>query len=122
MSKSSIKHLENLIRVVNHIPDDQFNLSHCHQCAIGHASRDEYFIAAGFKPGFPALEELRDFFDIDMRRISYLFFARCDYGSRMDVLAALRVLLLEKMAQQSAEEWGGLTAKENAELEVAELS
>jgi hypothetical protein len=122
MSKSSIKHLENLIRVVSHIPDGKFDLSHCHLCAIGHASRDEYFVAQGFKPGFPGLEELRDFFDIDMRRISYLFFKRPGYVTRLDVLGALRVLLLEKMAQQSAEEWGGLTAKENAELEVAELS
>jgi hypothetical protein len=95
----SIEHLENLIRVVSHIPDDKFDLSRCHRCAIGHASQDEYFVARGFKPDFPDMGEIRDFFDIDMRRVSYLFFRRPGYGSRMDVLTALRVLLLEKMAQ-----------------------
>jgi hypothetical protein len=116
MSKSSINHLENLIRVVSSIPDDKFDLSHCHLCAIGHASKDAYFIANGFKPGFPPLEELRDFFDIDMRRISYLFFYRPGYKSRLDVLAALRVLLLEKMAQDISAE---IKVDDEMELELS---
>jgi hypothetical protein len=98
MRNQSIEHLENLIRVVSNVPDDKFDLSHCHHCAMGHASRDEYFVAHGFKPGFPSMEEIRDFFATDMRRVSYLFFRRSGYESRHDVLAALRVLLLEKMA------------------------
>ena len=64
-----------------------------------------YFISLGFDPSNPQhgyIGGVRKFFDISVKRAIAIFIPRTDgkYTTRKDVLAALRVLLLEKMAQQ----------------------
>jgi hypothetical protein len=107
----SIERLENLIRVVSSTPDDKFDLkcwfdrnSGC-GCAIGHAMRDTYFFKEGLgiaMLGQYSMRELGCFFDIPESRASQLFTLHVEprYETRQDVLTALRVLLLEKMAQE----------------------
>ncbi len=95
-----IERVENLIRVVSNVLDDQFDLSHCRLCALGHAGRDAYFVAQGLQPDFPTIEKIQEFFDITKQRAILLFFWHVGHKSRQDVLRALRVLLLEKMAQE----------------------
>jgi hypothetical protein len=72
--------------------------------------RDPYFIAQEFDldpmlshlVGYSFMGEIGKFFDISAARAAELFIPNLGtkYQSRKDVLAALRVLLLEKMAQQ----------------------
>jgi hypothetical protein len=108
-AQMSIERIENLIRVVSQIPDAQFDIrrwydpvSHC-GCAIGHALHDEYFLNQGFSPalGTNALPDIAKFFDISALRASAIFISQQTiYETRQDMLMALRVLLLEKMAQE----------------------
>lgn len=105
----SIERIENLIRVVSQVPDAKFDIrrwydpaSHC-GCAIGHALHDEYFLNQGFSPalGTNALPDIAKFFDISASRASAIFISQQSiYETRQDMLMALRVLLLEKMAQE----------------------
>jgi hypothetical protein len=105
-----IERVENLIRVVSEIPDNKFDLSrwydptsHC-GCAIGHAIRDEYFKREKLDPYvITSYQEIGAFFDISEQRAIALFVTHVGYESRQDVLTALRVLLLEKMAQELSE-------------------
>jgi hypothetical protein len=71
--------------------------------------KDVYFVAQRFDPmletlttGHSFMGGIGVFFDISAARAAELFLPNIDrkYESRKDVLAALRVLLLEKMAQQ----------------------
>jgi hypothetical protein len=109
MADQYIERVENLIRVVEHVRDEDFNLWRWCDCAIGHAGRDAYFIEQGLDPAHitfagytsPAMAKVGEFFDISAARAASLFVPTFEgYGSRYHVLAALRVLLLEKMAQQ----------------------
>ena len=106
MADQFIERVENLIRVVSSVRD--FSLASWCRCAIGHAVKDAYFIALGFNPmrdadaGQSLMPAIGQFFDISEKRAVSIFIPGADgkYESRKDVLAALRVLLLEKMAQQ----------------------
>jgi len=108
MADQYIERVENLIRVVGSVRDEDFNLQNWCNCAIGHAVKDAYFIARGFnpmrdvEPGQSLMPEIGLFFDISEKRAAELFIPDVcgKYQSRKDVLAALRVLLLEKMAQE----------------------
>jgi hypothetical protein len=108
MADQYVERVENLIRVVGSARDEDFNLSLWCNCAIGHAVKDEYFIALGFDPirdvdpGQSLVLVIGRFFDISAARAKSLFIPSTDgkYDTRRDVLAALRVLLLEKIAQQ----------------------
>jgi hypothetical protein len=103
MSTQAIERLQNLIRVVSNVPDDKFDIKRWWNpvtgcvCAIGHAIRDDYFIANKFNP--MSREDIAKFFDIPPPRAGNLFYPNCQPQARQDVLAALRVLLLEKMAR-----------------------
>src|ERR1700719_3378379 len=105
----SIERIENLIRVVSGVPDSRFDLRISYDprsgcgCAIGHAMRDAYFVARRFYDPFITLaymEGMADYFGISLERAKALFIYHAGYTTRRDVLAALRVLLLEKMAQE----------------------
>jgi hypothetical protein len=104
MSSQAIDRWQNLIRVVSHTPDDKFNITRWYDpitgcgCAIGHSIRDEYFIANKFNPIVTGLEDIANFFEIDRIRASTLFYPNSQPQSKQDVLARLRVVLLEKMA------------------------
>ena len=123
----SIERVENLIRVVSAVRDDRFDICQWYSqrtkcgCAIGHAMQDAYFVARRFYSPFISLgywDDIAAYFDIDVERAKALFVRHVGYETRRDVLTALRVLLLEKMAQElpaQLEEWGGLTV---AELEL----
>jgi hypothetical protein len=108
MADQYIERVENLIRVVSKVRDEDFNLSLWCNCAIGHAMKDAYFIALEFNPmrdcrdpGHGLMPAIGKFFDISAVRAISLFVPQVGYvGARKDVLAALRVLLLEKMAQE----------------------
>ncbi len=81
--------------------------------------QDAYFIARGFCQPFINLTRYDDmavFFDISIVRTKELFVRRAGYETRMDMLAALRVLLLEKMAQEIP---AGLSALREVDLEMA---
>jgi hypothetical protein len=105
MSSQAIDRLQNLIRVVSNTPDDKFNITRWYDpstgcgCAIGHAIRDDYFIANKFNPIVTGLDDIAKFFGISLQRASALFYPNCQPQSKQDVLARLRVVLLEKMAQ-----------------------
>ena len=70
--------------------------------------KDAYFIAQGFdpmrdaEPGQSLMLSIGEFFGISAARATAIFIPSSDgkHDTRKDVLAALRVLLLEKMAQQ----------------------
>jgi len=108
MADQYVERVENLIRVVGSVRDEDFNLQNWCNCAVGHAAKDAYFIARGFNPmrgvelGKSLMPEIGKFFDISVERAIELFVINPirKYQSRHDMLAALRVLLLEKMAQQ----------------------
>jgi len=108
MADKFVERVENLIRVVGSVRDEDFSLGRWCSCAIGHAVKDAYFIAIGFNPMRDCdpvrvlIGDLGKFFDISEKRAVAIFIPGADgkYESRKDVLAALRVLLLEKMAQQ----------------------
>jgi hypothetical protein len=113
MADQYIERVENLIRVVGSVRDADFNLGRWCHCAIGHAMNDAYFIALGFDPmreccdpGIGLMPAIGKFFDVSAARAAELFIPNIDtnYQSRGDVLASLRVLLLEKMAQQIDED------------------
>jgi hypothetical protein len=110
MLNQSVEHLENLIRVVSNIPDDKFDIKHWYNpntncgCAIGHAIHDEYFIAQKFKPNVSDAWGIANFFDIDIKRATMLFYPHSGHQGRQDMLASLRVLLLEKMALELEQE------------------
>jgi hypothetical protein len=94
----------NLIRVVSGVHDDQFDISSCRTCALAHAARDECFETNGFKPNFVDLTSAAEFFDIDKGRVALLLFYHYGYRTRKHVLAALRVLLIEKLAVEAVSE------------------
>jgi hypothetical protein len=106
MSAQVIDRLQNLIRVVSNTPDEKFNITRWYDpstgcgCAIGHAIRDDYFIANKFNPLVTGLDDIARFFEITLGRASSLFYPNYQPQSKQDVLARLRVLLLEKMAQE----------------------
>jgi hypothetical protein len=109
MSNQSIERLENLIRVVSNIPDSKFDICRWYNpvtgcgCAIGHAAQDAYFIARRFALDYSSqdvMTQIGAYFGISDRQARSLFINQVGYGSRKDVLAALRVILLEKMAQE----------------------
>jgi len=113
----------NLIRVVRAVPNNKFDLAmwyntgtHC-GCALGHAMRDNWFVAQGFSQPYVSLscmKDVADFFEISIDRVNALFVRHIGYETRQDVLTALRVLLLEKMAKE-------LTPQVEAmEIELAE--
>ena len=122
MSNQSIERLDNLIRVVSHIPDDKFDIKCWYNpgtgcgCAIGHSLNDEYFISQKFKPNVSDAHGIAQFFDIDIKQALSLFYPHTDRRqSRKEVLSSLRILLLEKMAQE-------LELIENDQLDqIAEL-
>src|ERR1700730_19400094 len=105
MKMADVERVENLIRVVEHVRDEDFNLSKWCHCAIGHAVTDPYFIALGFNPmrdcgdpGQGLMPAIGRFFDISAGRAAAIFIPGADgkHETRKDVFAALRVLLLEK--------------------------
>jgi len=108
MADQYVERVENIIRVVGRVRDEDFDLRYWCKCAVGHAVKDAYFIALGFnprrdvEPGQSLMPGIGKFFDISAARAAELFVENphIKYESRKDVLAALRVLLLEKMAQQ----------------------
>jgi hypothetical protein len=109
MTNESIERLENLIRVVSNVPDDKFDICRWYNpvtgcgCAIGHAAQDAYFIARRFSLDYASqdiMKQIGAYFGISGRQARALFVNQVGYGSRKDVLAALRVMLLEKMAQE----------------------
>jgi hypothetical protein len=105
MPNQFIERLENLIRVVSNVPDDKFDIKCWYNpitqcgCAIGHAIRDEYFISHGFKPNVADALGIAKFLDIDAKQAIALFYRCLGNETRLDNLASLRGLLLEKMAQ-----------------------
>jgi hypothetical protein len=50
MADQYIERVENLIRVVSNVRDEDFDLWRWCGCAIGHAIKDAYFIAQEFDP------------------------------------------------------------------------
>jgi hypothetical protein len=109
MLSESIERLENLIRVVSNIPDAKFDICRWYNpisgcgCAIGHAAQDAYFIARRFALDYSSpdiMKQVGAYFGISDRQARSLFINQIGYGSRKDVLAAVRVILLEKMAQE----------------------
>jgi hypothetical protein len=106
MADQYIERVENLIRVVSAVRDEDFDLRLWCRCAIGHAIKDAYFVAQRFDPMRGStngtMGDIGEFFEISAKHAKELFVPSFDrgYGSRKQVLAALRVLLLEKMAQQ----------------------
>jgi hypothetical protein len=108
MTDQYIERVENLIRVVGSVRDEDFNLYKWCDCAIGHAIKDPYFKAWEFDPmlsylvGVSFMGEIAEFFGISKDRAGKIFLPNIgtNYKTRQDVLMALRVLLLEKMAQQ----------------------
>ncbi len=111
MVDPSIERIENLIRVVRNIPNDKFDINQRYNldtkcgCAIGYATKDPYFIARGFNP-FTGIggEILCQFFNIDPNQAVKLFTFHPGYSTRQDVINALRILLLERMAHESLSE------------------
>lgn len=101
-----VERVENLIRVVKSIRDDKFDLRHWYNpathcgCAIGHALQDDYFIAQKFKPSLVDWGDIAAFFDISMSRLRSIIVMQIGNETRLEVLAKLRVLLMEKMAQE----------------------
>jgi hypothetical protein len=111
MANQSIKHLQNIIRVVSQVPDDKFDIKHWYNpstgcgCAIGHAIHDKYFIDQKFKPNVSDAWGIAHFLDIPIKRALELFYPIvAKPQSRQNVLASLRILLLEKMAQEMTPE------------------
>ncbi len=109
MSNQSIERIENLIRVVSAVPDDKFDICRWYNpmtgcgCAIGHAAQDAYFIARRFSLDYSSqdvMAQIGAYFGISDRQARALFINQVVYGTRKDVLAAVRVVLLEKMAQE----------------------
>jgi hypothetical protein len=105
----SIERIENMIRVVSEIADDRFDIKRWFDyrsgcgCAIGHAMQDAYFVARRFTPPLgrrDVYEFVADYFGISETRATQLFVIGIGYETRLDVLAGLRVLLLEKIAQE----------------------
>jgi len=93
-----VRRVENLIRVVSAVRDEDFNIGRWCDCAIGHAVKDPYFRELVFDPlGCPNMGKVGEFFDISIARAAELFLQ--DFcgkrKSRTDMLAALRVLLRE---------------------------
>ncbi len=101
-----VERVRNLIRVVSAVPDGRFDIRRWWNptrqcgCAIGHAMHDEYFIKHGLegRPGPDTIADVSKFFDISPARAIDLFICRARYGARLEVLSALRVLLMEKEA------------------------
>ncbi len=113
----AIERLHNLIRVVENIPPNKFNIKSYCGCAIGHALQDPWFISQGLKhllygpipiyQGKEGREAICQFFSITYEQAD-IFYAS-DYMIERYVeipivtpqmfLAKLRVLLLEKQAQ-----------------------
>jgi hypothetical protein len=107
MSSEHIERLENIIRVVSGVPDDKFDILRWYNpltgcgCAIGHAAEDAYFIARRFALDLSSSDVFKQvgaYFGITEGQARSLFVCQVGYSSRKDVLAALRVVLLEKMA------------------------
>ena len=101
-----VERVRNLIRVVKGIPDNKFDLRRWWDpltgcgCAIGHAMQDQYFIKQGIgdRRGSESIAEMAVFFDISRDRVIELFVVTMKYGTRLEVLSAIRVLLMEKEA------------------------
>lgn len=107
-----IERIENLIRVVSSVPDERFDICKWYDarskcgCAIGHAMQDAYFIARRLEPPLGRIdvyEFIGNYFGIDEHTVCRLFVWSQGYSTRRDVLCALRVLLLEKTAQELPE-------------------
>jgi hypothetical protein len=87
-------------------------------CGLAHATRDEYFVKNNFKPNLMYLaNEAAGFFGISPGRASHLFFYRPGYSTRADMLASLRVLLLEVSSNET-----GMAERPYAELELESAS
>lgn len=123
MSDPFIERIENLIRVVSSVPDNRFNLRRWFNpitrcgCAVGHAMRDSWFIGEGFRPNLAhnTMVDIARFFGITEARAFSLFVNHVEYNTRQDVITALRVLLLEKMAHRIGDD-----IEMAAELEMAD--
>lgn len=110
--------VQNLIRVVKGIPDRKFDLKFWWNptnkcgCAIGHAMQDQYFIKHGIggTRGPDSITEMAEFFNISRPRVIDLFIGHARYSTRLEVLSALRVLLMEKEAKVA------ISAEQQAEL------
>lgn len=111
---SSIDRLENLIRVPRGVAPDELNMGGWCNCAVGHASRDQYFIDEGMTN--PELDEtpmasVANFFGLtrDQSHATFLSsgYAGEEFYGRLptpaDVIAKLQVMLMEKRAQEPAE-------------------
>jgi hypothetical protein len=109
---------------VSAVRDEDFNLGRWCDCAIGHAMKDAYVIAQEFDPmlsylvGHSFMGEIGKFFDISAARAAELFIPDLGrkYQSRKQVLAALRVLLLEKQMVQKFDD-GAKPARSTPHIE-----
>ncbi len=105
-----VERVQNLIRVVSSVPDERFDIrlwwnpSRQCGCAIGHAMQDQYFQTQGLgnTRGPDSVMEVAEFLDISPARVIDIFICRPRYGARLEVLTALRVLLMEKEAESVA--------------------
>jgi hypothetical protein len=116
----SIDRLENLIRVLRGVAPGGLDMSNWCNCAVGHASRDQYFIDEGLRnpddEGVAApIMGLAKFFGIDTDQAYSLFLASGYVSINSPVLAPpaaaaviarLQVLLVEKLAAEAAMEPG----------------
>jgi hypothetical protein len=101
-----VERVRNIIRVVSAVSDEKFDIRYWWNpmlqcgCAIGYAVHDEYFIKNGLDDslGPDTINNVAKFFDISPNRAIELFICRSRYGARLEVLSALRVLLMEKEA------------------------
>jgi hypothetical protein len=116
---NSIDRLSNLIRVLKNVPDDKFNIqcwwsdrTGC-GCAIGHALHDKYFYKEGMRLDSHMISNMAEFFGITLDQSQSLFLgsgyqkAWADILSDSDckatphdVIAKLRVILIEKRAHE----------------------
>ena len=99
-----VERVRNLIRVVASVPDEKFDnrrwwdpVNHC-GCAIGDSMQDHYFFRQGIgeSRGPDCIYEVAKFFDICVSRKIELFVVFMKYGTRLEVLSSLRILLMEK--------------------------
>ena len=119
-----VERVQNLIRVGGEVRDETFDIRYWWNpmiqcgCMIAHATQDEYFVKNGLALEFgpDTLMAVSKFFDISVERAINLFVCRPGYGSRLDVMSALRVLLMEKEASLVA-----ASAEKRVELLAADI-
>jgi hypothetical protein len=111
----SIDRLENLVRVLRTVESVWIDMSNWCTCAVGRASRDQYFIDEGLTiagPGGRPMVGIAEFFGITTEQSHATFLSSGYVGPAVfgasgkptpaDVIAKLQVLLMEKRAAESA--------------------